>query len=79
MGSSGWPDKRKKERQRHNEELVATSGQKRKRPPTKEAIDQVEKLLQALCLNHRYLIRPAYKDSGLLRKFLGGGMPLEKG
>lgn len=58
--------------------MVAT-GQKGKRSPTEEAIDHFEKLLEALCLNHRYLVRHAYKDSRLLRKFLGGGTPLEKG
>jgi hypothetical protein len=63
----------------HDETLMAVVGQKGKQPPTEEANDHFEKLLEASCLNHRYPIRHAYKDHGLLRSFLGGGTPAETG
>jgi hypothetical protein len=54
----GWPDKRKEERWRHYEVVLATTSQKGKKPPTKEATDHFEKLLEAPCPNHFYLVRP---------------------
>lgn len=51
--------------------LVATVGQKGWKPPTEEATDHFEKPLEIPCPNHRYSVRHAYKDYGLLRKFLG--------
>jgi hypothetical protein len=78
-GSRGRPNKRKKDKRRRDEMLVATMGQKRKRPPTEEATDHFEKLLEAPCSNHRYPVRRAYKDCGLLRKFMSKGTPPEKG
>lgn len=59
--------------------LVAAIGQKGKRPPIEEATCHFEKLLEAPCLNPYYLVRHAYKDYGLLRRFLGGETPLEMG
>jgi hypothetical protein len=78
-GSGGWPDKRKKDKRRHDEMLVAAPGQKGKRSSTKDAIDHFEKLHEALCPNHHYTVRHAYKDCMLLRKFLSKGAPLDKG
>jgi hypothetical protein len=75
----GRPDKRKKERWRNDKVLVVAAGQKGKKSPTEEAIDHFEKLLEAPCLNHRYPVQHAYKDYGLVRKFLGGGASPEKG
>lgn len=59
--------------------LVAAIGQKGKRPPIEEAICHFEKLLEAPCLNPYYLVRHAYKDYELLRRFLGGETLLEMG
>jgi hypothetical protein len=58
--------------------LVATTGQNGRKPTTKEATDHFEKLLKAPCPNHRYPVRHAYKDCGLLRKFLSKGTPPER-
>jgi hypothetical protein len=59
--------------------LVVAAGQKRKKPPTEEAIDHFEKLLKAPCSDHRYPVRHVYTYCRLLRKFLGGGAPPEGG
>ena len=50
--------------------LVSTTCQKGRSPPTKEATDHFEKLFEAPYLNHSYSVQHAYKDCGLLRKFL---------
>lgn len=68
-GPRGRPNKRKKDRRRHNEILVVTAGQKGNRPPTEEATDHFEKLLEAPCTNRRDPVRHAYKDYGSLSKF----------
>jgi hypothetical protein len=59
--------------------LIAPAGHKGKRSSIEEATDHFEKLLETPCPNHRCLVRHAYKDCGLLRKFLSKGAPPEKG
>ena len=79
-GTSGQPDKRNnKDMRRHDDMLVATTGQKGRKPPTEEATDHFEKMLEAPCLNHCYPYRYAYKDYGLLRKFLKQGGTAREG
>lgn len=79
-GISRQPNKRnKKDRRRHNDMLVATARQKGRKPPTEEATDHFEKMLEAPCLNHCYPYRYAYKDYGLLRKFLKQGGTAREG
>jgi hypothetical protein len=58
---------------------VAATGQKGRRLPIEEAIDHFEKLLEAPCPNHRHLVQHAYKDRGLLRKFLSNEAPSGRG
>jgi hypothetical protein len=53
-GTSGQPDKRNnKDMRRHDDMLVATTGQKGRKPSTEEAIDHFEEMLEASCPNHR--------------------------
>jgi hypothetical protein len=59
--------------------LIAATSQTERRPPTEETTDHFKKLLEAPCLNHRYLVRHAYKDCGLLKKFLSKEIPSERG
>lgn len=60
--------------------LVATTGQKGKKPPTEEATDHFEKLLEAP-MSEPPLSGPTrlYKDYGLQRKFLSKGTSPEMG
>jgi hypothetical protein len=59
--------------------LVATVGQKGRRPPTEEATYHFEKLRETPCLDHWYSVRHAYKDCKLLRKFLSKETPPRRG
>lgn len=59
--------------------LVATTCLKGRKHSTEDAIDHIEKMLEAPCLNNCNLVRHAYKDCGLLRKFLSKETSLGKG
>jgi hypothetical protein len=50
--------------------MVAAVGQRGRRPPTEEATDHLEKILETPCSNYRHSVQHTYKDCGLLRKFL---------
>jgi hypothetical protein len=55
--------------------LVATMGQKVRKPLIEEVTNHFEKMLESPCPNHRYPIRHAYKGCRLLRKFLSKEVP----
>jgi hypothetical protein len=65
--------KKKKNKQRREGLLVAATERKGKRTPAEGTLDHFEKMLEGLCLNHAYPIKHAYKDYGLMKKFLAGG------
>jgi hypothetical protein len=50
--------------------LVAMASQRGRRPRTEEATDHFKKLHKTPCPNHQHPVQHAYKDCGLLRKFL---------
>lgn len=58
--------------------IIATTGQKGRKPPIEEATDNFEKLLEAPCLNHHYPVWHAYRDCVLLRKSISKGTSPEK-
>jgi hypothetical protein len=53
---------------------VATAEGKGKKASTEGAPDHFEKLLEGPCPNHAYPIKHLYKDYGLMKKFLSGGV-----
>lgn len=59
--------------------LIAAVDPKGKKLPAEEATDHLEKMLEAPCPNHYYHVRHAYKDCGLLKKFLSKATPSRKG
>jgi hypothetical protein len=64
---------------RHVDTLVAVVGQKGRKPPTEEATGHFEKMLEVPCPNHSYPTCHAYKNYGLLRKFLSKEASSERG
>ena len=70
-GASNRPNK-KKNKQRHEGSLVATTDRKGGRKATKGTLDHFEKLLEGPCPNHAFPIEHLYKDCVLLKRFLYG-------
>jgi hypothetical protein len=70
---------RRKNKQQHDDMLIAAVDPKGKKLPAEEATDHLEKMLEAPCPNHYYHVRHAYKDCGLLKKFLSKATPSRKG
>jgi hypothetical protein len=68
---SGRKKKKKKNKQQRDSTLIAVADPKGKKATTEETPDHFEKMLEGPCPNHRYPIKHAYKDCGLLKKFLG--------
>ena len=71
-GASNHPNK-KKNKQRHEGSLVATTDRKGGRKATKGTLDHFEKLLEGPCLNHAFPIKHIYKDCALMKQFLSSG------
>lgn len=59
--------------------LVVAASQKGRKPLTEEATDHFKQMLEAPCPNHRYPVWHAYKECGLLKKFLCMEVSSEKG
>jgi hypothetical protein len=51
---------------------MVASERKGKKASTEGTLDHFEKMLEGPYLNHAYLIKHAYKDCGLMKKFLSG-------
>jgi hypothetical protein len=51
---------------------VAVAKRKGKKASAEGAPDHFEKMLEGPCSNHAYPIKHAYKDYGLMKKFLSG-------
>jgi hypothetical protein len=49
---------------------MATAERKGEKASTEGASDHFEKMLEGPCLNHDYLVKQAYRDYGLMKKFL---------
>jgi hypothetical protein len=52
---------------------VAIAEHKGKKASAEGALDHFEKMLEGPCPNHTYPIKHAYKDYGLMKKFLSRG------
>jgi hypothetical protein len=65
--------KKKKNKQRREGSLVAAAERKGKRTPAEGTLDHFEKMVEGPCPNHAYPVKHAYKDYGLMKKFLAGG------
>jgi hypothetical protein len=52
---------------------VAATECKGKKASTEGTLDHFRKMLKGPCLNHAYPVKHAYKDCGLMKKFLSGG------
>ena len=68
-GASNHPNK-KKNKQRHEGSLVATTDRKGGQKPTEGSLDHFEKLLEGPCPNHSFPVEHLYKDYDLLKRFL---------
>jgi hypothetical protein len=65
--------KKKKNKQRREGSLMAAAERKGKQTPAEGTLDHFEKMLEGPCPNHAYPVKHAYKDYGLMKKFLAGG------
>ena len=71
-GASNRPSK-KKNKQRREGSLVATTDRKGGRKPAEGTPNHYEKLLEGPCPNHAFLVKHLYKDCGLMKRFLFRG------
>jgi cell division protein YceG involved in septum cleavage len=72
-GASNRSKKNKRSKQRSGDSLVAAAECKGKKASTEGAPDHFEKMLEGPFLNHAYSVKHAYKDYGLMKKFLARG------
>ena len=73
-GASNSPTKRKNKKQQRDNSLVATTDRKGGRKPTEGTPNHFEKILEGPCPNHAFPAKHLYKDCGLMRKYLSGGL-----
>ena len=71
-GASNRPNK-KKNKQRREGLLVATTDHKGGQKPAEGTPDHFEKLLEGPCPNHAFPIKHLYKDCVLMKRFLSEG------
>ena len=74
VGPSSRPDKKRKDKHRRDDNLVAAAEWKAARPKNGPPKDHFEKLLEAPCNNHEGPVKHALKDCNLMKKFLAGTM-----
>jgi hypothetical protein len=72
-GTSNCSNKKKRSKQWSEGSLVAIAEHKGKKASTEGAPYHFEKMLEVPCPNHAYPIKHAYKDYGLINKFLSWG------
>ena len=70
--ASNRPNK-KKNKQRCEGSLMATTDRKGGRKPTEGTNNHFEKLLEGPCLNHAFLVKHVYKEYVLMKRFLSRG------
>ena len=73
-GASNHPAKRKNKKQWCDNSLVATADRKGGRKPTEGTPNHFEKMLEGPCPNHAFSAKHLYKECGLMRKYLSGGL-----
>jgi hypothetical protein len=72
-GASNHLKKKKRGKQWSGDFLVAAAERKGKKVPAEGTPDHFEKMLEGPCPNHAYPVKHAYKECGLMKKFLSGG------
>jgi hypothetical protein len=72
-GTSNRSKKKKRGKQRSRDLLVAAAEPKGKKAPAEGNLDHFEKMLEGPFPNHAFLVKHAYKDCGLMKKFLSEG------
>ena len=77
-GASNRSTKRKNKKQRCDDSLVAATDRKGGRKPTEGTPNHFEKMLEGPCPNHAFSAKHLYKDCGLMRKYLSGGLNKEE-
>ena len=73
-GASDRPAKRKNKKQRRDNSLVAVADRKGGQKPTEGTPNHFEKMLEGPCPNHAFPAKHLYKECGLMRKYLTGGL-----
>ena len=73
-GASNRSAKRKNKKQRREDSLVAATNRKGGWKPAKGTLNHFEKMLEGPCPNHAFPAKHLYKDCGLMRKYLFGGL-----
>ena len=73
-GASNCLAKRKNKKQRCDNSLVAAADRKGGRKPMEGTSNHFEKMLEGPCPNHAFPAKHLYKDCGLMRKYLSGGL-----
>jgi hypothetical protein len=69
-GAANHSKKKKRGKQQFEDSLRAAAELKGKKAPTEGAPDHFEKMLKGPCPNHAYPVKHAYKDCGVMKKFL---------
>jgi hypothetical protein len=72
-GAFNRSKKKKRGKPRSEDSLMAAAKHKGKKASTKGALDHFKKMLEGPYPNHAYPVKHAYKDYGLMKKFLFGG------
>ena len=73
-GTSNRSAKRKNKKQWRDNSLVAVADRKGGRKPTEGTPNHFEKMLEGPCPNHAFPAKHLYKECGLMRKYLTGGL-----
>ena len=73
-GTSDRPTKRKNKKQRRDNPLVFAADRKGGQKPAEGTPNHFEKMLEGPCPNHAFSAKHIYKDYGLMRKYLSGGL-----
>ena len=73
-GASNRSAKKKNKKQRRDNSLVAAADRKGGWKPTEGTPNHFEKMLEGPCPNHAFPAKHLYKDCGLMRKYLAGGL-----
>jgi hypothetical protein len=78
-GASNHSKKNKKNKPWSEDSLMVATERKGRKASAEGAPDHFEKMLEGPCPNHAYPVKHAYKDCGLMKKFLSGGSKKETG
>ena len=73
-GTSNRPAKRKNKKQWRDNSLVAIANHKGGWKPVEGTPNHFEKMLEGPCPNHAFPAKHLYKECGVMRKYLSGGL-----